>query len=136
MDKNPSDNKALTGNLSESDPVPRAMEHERMPALTWGAARVPPQESPAADEKAKRESTRASGADQQEAILDSISEVKQWNPVPGSTGRQIPEPPSEDEDDEGRSESEQLVDRGVEEAERDQIAQAAQAAGKKGQPEP
>jgi len=47
-----------------------------------------------------------------------------------------PEPPHEDEDDEGRSESEQLVDRGVEEAERDQIAQAAQAAGKKGEPEP
>ena len=64
------------------------------------------------------------------------SEVKQWNPVPGSTGRQIPEPPSEDEDDEGRSDSEQLVDRGVEEAERDQIAQAAQTAEKKGQPEP
>ena len=136
MDKNPSDNKALTGNLSGSDPAPREREHERMPALTWGAARVPPQESPAADEKAKRESTRAAGTDRQEAILDSISEVKQWDPVPGSTGRQMPEPPSEDEDDEGRSESEQLVDRGVADAERDQLFQAARAAEKKSEREP
>jgi hypothetical protein len=136
MDKNPSDNKALTGNLSGSDPVPPEMEHERMPALTWDSAPVPRHGSPAGDEQAKRESTRATGTAQQEAILDSISEVKQWDPVPGSTGRQIPEPPSEDEDDEGRSESEQFVDRGVAEAERDQIAQAALTAGKKSQPEP
>ncbi len=136
MDKNPSDNKALSGNLSGSDPVPRAAAHERMPALTWEKAPVPRPGLPAADEPAKRESTRGAGTDQQEAILDSISEVKQWDPVPGSTGCQMPEAPSEDEDDEGRSESEQLVDRGVAEAERDQIAQAALAAGKKVQPEP
>ena len=136
MDKNPSDLQALTGNLSGNDPVPREMEHERMPALSWETTPVPHHGSPAADEQAKREATRAAGADRQEAILDSISEVKQWDPVPGSTGLQIPESPSEDEDDEGRSESEQLVDRGVADAERDQIAQAALAAGKKGQPEP
>ena len=136
MDKNPSDNKALTGNLSGSDPVPREMAHERMPALTWETAPAPRPGSPADDEQVQRELKRAAGTDRQEAILDSISEVKQWDPVPGSTGRQMPEPPSEDEDDEGRSESEQLVDRGVAEAERDRIAQAALAAGKKGQPEP
>jgi hypothetical protein len=136
MDKNPSDNKASTGNLSGSDPVPREREHERMPALTWEKAPMPRPGLPAVGEQAKRESTRAIGTDQQEAILDSISVVKQWDPVPGSTGLQMPEPPSEDEDDEGRSESEQLVDRGVADAERDQIAQAALAAGKKSQPKP
>jgi hypothetical protein len=136
MDKNPSDHKALTGNLSGGDPVPREMEHERMPALAWKTTPVPRPESPAADQQTKRESTRAAGTDRQDAILDSISEVKQWDPVPGSTGLQIPESPSEDEDDEGRSESEQLVDRGVADAERDQIVQAALATGKKGQPEP
>ena len=136
MEKKPSDNKILTGNLTGNDPVPREMEHERMPDLTWDAAHVPPHEPSADEDPAKRELTRASGADEQEAILDSISEVKQWNPVPGSAGRQMAESPSDDEDDEGRSESEQLVDRGVEEAERDQIAQAARAAEKKDQPEP
>jgi hypothetical protein len=56
--------------------------------------------------------------------------------VPGSTGLQIPESPNEDEDDEGRSESEQLVEGGVEEAERDQILEATRDAKKEGQPEP
>jgi hypothetical protein len=136
MDKKPSDHNALTGNLTGIGPVPREIEHERMPALTWDTGRVPRHGLPADDVQAKRELTRASGADQQEAILDSISEVKQWNPVPGSTGRQMSESPSEDEDDEGRSESEQLVERGVEEAERDQLLQAAQAAEKTSQREP
>jgi hypothetical protein len=42
----------------------------------------------------------------------------------------VPESPSEDEDDEGRSETEQLVDGGAEEAERDRMFQAARAAAK------
>jgi hypothetical protein len=69
-------------------------------------------------------------------MLESIPETKRWDPVPGSTGRQVPESPSEDEDDEGRSESEQLVDEGAEEAERDQMFQAARAAEKKDRREP
>jgi len=36
-------------------------------------------------------------------MLESIPEAKRWDPVPGSTGRQLPESPSEDEDDEGRA---------------------------------
>jgi hypothetical protein len=36
--------------------------------------------------------------------------------------------PSEDEDDEGRSETEQLVDEGAEEAGRDRMVQAARRA--------
>ena len=136
MENNPSDNKALTGNLTGTGPVPREIEHERMPDLTWDAGCAPRHGSPADDVLGKRELTRASGADQQEAILDSIAEVKQWDPVPGSTGLQIPESPSEDEDDEGRSESEQLVDRGVADAERDQLLQAARAAENTSQREP
>jgi hypothetical protein len=83
-------------------------------------------------EQAKRELTGESDLDRQDAMLDSIPEAERWDPVPGSTGRQVPESPSEDEDDEGRSESEQLVEEGVEEAERDQMLQAARAAAKKG----
>ena len=74
--------------------------------------------------------------DRQEAVLESIPETKRWDPVPGSIGRQLLESPSEDEDDEGRSESEQLVDEGAEEAERDQMFQAARAAEKKDRREP
>jgi hypothetical protein len=136
MNKNPSDNNALTENPAGIGPVSREIEHERMPDLTWDAGRAPRHGSPADDDPAKRELTRTSGAARQEAILDSISEVKKWNPVPGSTGLQIPESPNEDEDEEGRSESEQLVDHGVEEAERDQILEATQDAKKEDQPEP
>ena len=106
MEKKSSDNKTLSGNLTSIDPVRRETEHERMPDLTWDAGHSPRQGSPADAEPAKRGLTRTSGAAQQEAILDSIAEVKKWNPVPGSTGLQIPESPNEDEDDEGRSESE------------------------------
>ncbi len=54
-----------------------------------------------------------------------------WNPVPAPRGTQAPEAPSEDEDDEGRSETEQLVDEGMEEAGRDQMLQAEREAEEK-----
>ncbi|MFI5337847.1 MAG: hypothetical protein ACHQ5A_13750 [Opitutales bacterium] len=74
--------------------------------------------------------TGRTGAERQEEILDSLTEVKHWDLVPGSPGGQVPETPMEDEDGEGRSESEQLAEEGVAAAERDQIYQAARAAGK------
>jgi len=94
------------------------------------AGRAPSQVDQIDFEQAKRELTTAPGTDRQEAILDALPEEKRWDPVPGSPGRQIPESPSEDEDDEGRSESEQLVEEGVMEAEREQILQAATEAAK------
>jgi hypothetical protein len=80
--------------------------------------------------------TGESELDRQEAVLESIPEAKRWDPVPGSTGRQLPESPSEDEDAEGRSETEQLVEEGAEEAGRDQMLQADWAAEKKNRREP
>jgi hypothetical protein len=62
--------------------------------------------------------------------LESIPESERWNPRPGSEGRQAPELSDADEDDEGRS-HERLVEEGVQEAEHDQLLQAARAAGKK-----
>ena len=136
MDKKPSDHNALTGNLTGIGPVPREIEHERMPALTWDTGRVPRHGLPADDVQAKRELTGEADMDRQEAILEAIPETNRSDPVPDSTGDQVPESPSEDEDDEGRSETEQLVDEGAEEAERDRMFQAARAAGKtaRGQP--
>ena len=63
-----------------------------------------------------------------DALLEALPESKRWDPLPGSEGRQAPESPSEDEDAEGRSQAEQLVDDGVEAAEREQVKQAARAA--------
>jgi len=42
-----------------------------------------------------------------------------------AAGREDPEPPSEEEDSEGRNESAQLVEEGVQEAEHDLMVEAA-----------
>ena len=132
MDKNPLNKGILTENFIGIGPVTREMVQARTRELALIAGRIPPHVSQADYEQAKRELTGESDLDRQDAMLDSIPEAERWDPVPGSTGRQVPESPSEDEDDEGRSESEQLVEEGVEEAERDQMLQAARAAAKKG----
>ena len=49
------------------------------------------------------------------------------NLVHGLPGHKIKEPPSEDEDDEGRSLAEQLFEEGVEEAEQDKVNRAVRA---------
>jgi hypothetical protein len=51
--------------------------------------------------------------------------------VVGSTGEKAPESASEDEDEDGRSESAQLVEQGIGEAEHDQMLRAAQLAEQK-----
>jgi hypothetical protein len=136
MGKNPLSKGVLTENAVGIGPVTREMVHARTRELALIAGRAPPHVTQADYEQAKRELTGEADMDRQEAMLESIPETKRWDPVPGSTGRQVPESPSEDEDDEGRSESEQLVDEGAEEAERDQMFQAAQAAEKKDRREP
>jgi len=50
--------------------------------------------------------------------------------VPGSEGRRMPESQDEEEDEEGRSETAQLAEEGVGEAEHDQMLQAARDAEK------
>jgi hypothetical protein len=83
-------------------------------------------------EQAKRELTGEADLDRQDAILDALPEAKRWDPVPGSEGRRHTESPSEDEDEEGRSETEQMVDDGSVRAQHDKVFQAALSAGKKG----
>ena len=129
MKKMLSAKRVATENSIGIGPVTRKMVDARTRELALIAGRVPPQVSQADYERAKRELTGESDADRQEAVLESISEAKCWDPVPGSTGHQVPESPSEDEDDEGRSETEQMVDDGAVEAERDKMLQAAKAAG-------
>jgi hypothetical protein len=76
-------------------------------------------------EQAKRELTGGSDIDPKEADLESVPESERWDPVPGSAGRQVLAAASEDEDDEGRSDEERLIEEGMGEAEHDQSLQAA-----------
>ena len=82
-------------------------------------------------QQAKRELTGGSDADPKELILESAPESERWDPVPGSTGHKVPVAPSEDEDEEGRSDNERLVEEGVAEAGLDQSLQATRQAAKK-----
>ena len=65
--------------------------------------------------------------DPQEESSESIPDSEGWDPVPGSTGRQAADSLGEDEDAEGRSESAQMFEEGVNEAEHDQMRQASRA---------
>jgi len=79
-------------------------------------------------EQARRQLTGESDRAPQEESLEAAPESERWDPVPGSTGHIISVPPNDDEDEEGRSDNERLVEEGVAWAERDQIVQAARAA--------
>ncbi len=127
MNKNPLNKGILTENFAGIGPATREMVRARACELSTIAGREVTQ---ADYERAKRELTGESDVDRQDALLDALPESKRWDPVPGSEGRQVPETPSEDEDDEGRSETVQLVDEGAKEAERDRMQRAAQATEK------
>src|SRR5437773_7042106 len=87
-------------------------------------------------QQAKRELTGEEEIDPREEKLESVPESEAWDPVPGSTGRQAADSLGEDEDAEGRSESAQLFEEGVSEAEHDQMRQASRAEENSGEPEP
>jgi hypothetical protein len=129
-------NKSSGGkNLLGENPVTREKVRVRARALASMEGRNPTDVSQIDYEQAKRELTGKSGLAQQEAMLDLLPVATPVEPVLGSTGRQIPESSNEDEDIEGRSESEQLVEKGVVAAEHDQIVQAARATKGKGRRE-
>jgi hypothetical protein len=131
MDKNLPNKSVLPENVTKVEPVTREEVQARARELALIDGRTPPDVSQADYEQAKRELTDESDLDRQEAVLDAIPEEKRGEPVPTSTGNQVPESPSDDEDEEGRSESEQLAEKGVEKAEHDQVLQAAIDTAKK-----
>lgn len=82
-------------------------------------------------EEAKRELTGEPGVGATQTLLESVTDSERWDPVAGSTGNQVPAAPSDDEDAEGRSDNERLVEAGIAEAEHDLMLQATKAAAKK-----
>jgi hypothetical protein len=74
-------------------------------------------------QQAKRELTGEAEMDPQQESRESDG----WDPVLGSTGRKAAESLGEDEDAEGRSESAQMFEEGISEAEHDQMRKASRA---------
>src|SRR5207237_9923889 len=96
----------------------------------------PSKPSEADYQQAKRELTGEAETDPQEESSESIPDSDGWDLVPGSTGRQAADSLGEDEDAEGRSESAQMFEEGVTEAEHDQMRQASRAEEQSDEPEP
>lgn len=87
-------------------------------------------------DQAKQELTGESDTNPNEAALESAPESERWDPVPGSPRQKLPTAPSADEDEEGRSDNERLVDEGIAGAEHDLRRQATRAAEKSDQHDP
>jgi hypothetical protein len=130
MKTNPLKQGALTENSAGIGTVTRKMVQARAVELAVIDGRTAHQTSQSDWEQARRELTGEPDVDLKAAVLESAPESERWDPVPGSTGHKVPAAPSADEDDEGRSDNEQLVDEGIAGAEQDEIRQAAKAGAK------
>jgi hypothetical protein len=128
MEKNPLTKGIIAKNFSGIGAVTENMVHARARELALVSGRPATDVTQADYEQAKRELTGGADIDSQDEKLESLPESMRWNPVPGSAGTLDPEPPSEDEDDEGRNESAQLVEEGVQEAEHDSMVKAEESA--------
>jgi len=130
MKANPMKDGVLTENSAGIGTVTRKMVRERAVELAVINGRSAQEVSKSDREQAQRELTGEPDTDPKQVALESAPESERWDPVPGSTGHKARESSDEDEDSEGRSEDERLVEEGVNEAEHDQMLQAAKAAAK------
>src|SRR6266478_9398253 len=87
-------------------------------------------------QQAKCKLTGEEEIDPQEKNVESLPESEGWDPVPGSSGRQAAECLGGDEDAEGRSESAQMFEEGINEAEHNQMLRAAESDEKTDELEP
>ena len=124
MNENPLNQGAFTANSAELGEISGEMIAARARELAL-IARRPVIESDY--EQARRELTGVPELEPRQALQEAIPESERWNPVAGSAGHQAQEAASEEEDADGQSESAQLFEEGVHEAEHDQMLQAARA---------
>jgi hypothetical protein len=125
MKKNPLKDGTLTENSVGIGTVTRDMVYARAAELAVIDGRSPGSATMSDFAQARRELTGEPDIDPKETVLESAPESERWDPLPGSTGHKVPAADSEDEDDEGRSDNEKLVEKGIAEAEHDQMRQAS-----------
>ena len=127
MKTNPLKEGTLTENGAGIGTVTKEMVEDRAVELATINGRSEADVRESDREQAKRELTGEPDTDPKDVLLEAAPESERWDPLPGSTGHKVPESSSEDADDDGRSDSARLVEEGVEEAEHDQMLQAAKA---------
>jgi hypothetical protein len=124
MNTNPLKEGALTENSAGIGTVTRKLVRQRAVELAVINGRSAQEVSPSDWEQAQLELTGNSDRGSNEVTLELAPESERWDPVPGSTGGNVPVAAGEDEDAEGRSDNERLVDEGMAGAEYDQTRQA------------
>lgn len=125
MKTNPLKEGTMTEHSAGLGTVTRAMVRDRALELAVINGRPAQATSQSDWEQAKRELTGEADLDPTEAALESVSESERGSPVTGTPDSKVPVAPSADEDGEGRSDNERLVQEGIAEAEHDQMLQAA-----------
>jgi hypothetical protein len=133
MKIDPSKEPALIINSTGIGTVTRKMVRERATELAIINGRSAHNVSVTDWKQAKRELIGEPDMDPKEVLLESAPESESWDPLPGSTGHIVPVTSIDGEDDDGRSMGEKLVDEGVQEAEHDQMLQAARSRKKEDQ---
>ena len=127
MKKNPLNKAIIMENAAGIGTVTSKMVEARARELALINGRSSSKPSEADYQQAKRELTGEAETDLQEENLESLPESEGRDPVPGSSGLQAADSLGEDEDAEGRSESAQMFEEGVNEADHDQMLRAAEA---------
>lgn len=125
MNTNPLKKGVLTMNFEEIGEVSEEMLQKRAAELALINGRPKGSVSQADRDQARRELTDESDIDPKEEFLESVPESERWDPVSGSTGHEKDGMPYEDDED--MSDAQRLVQEGVQEAEHDQMLQAAKA---------
>jgi hypothetical protein len=115
----------MTENGAGIGTVTPGMVRARAAEIAIINGRAASEASPSDWDQAKRELTGGPEIDPNDLILESAPESERWDPVHGSTGHKANESGSDDEDEDGRTDSARLVEEGVAEAEHDQMVQAA-----------
>jgi hypothetical protein len=133
MKTNPLKDGVLTEHSTGLGTVTRKMVRDRAVELAVINGRSAQNVSKADWAQAKRELTGEPAADPMETMLEAVPESERLTPVSDSSGYKVAAAPSEDEDEEGRSDSERLIEAGIAEAEHDQMLQAARDAAEKDQ---
>ena len=124
MSTNPLKQGLLTENSAGIGTVTRAMVRARAVELAAINGRSAQNVSKSDWEDAKSELTGQPESQLTEVLFESVTESERWDPVPGSEGVKTPVNAGEDEDEEGRSDNQKLVEEGLAGAEHDQMIHA------------
>ncbi len=127
VNSNPLKTGVLTENSAGIGTVTRGMVRKRAVELAAIDGRLSHETSKTDWDQARRELSGEPEMDPKEAMLEDAPESVRWDAVAATEGRKIPVAAGEDEDGEGRSDQERLVEEGIAGAEHDQMVQASRS---------